>query len=172
MKTAEINKFRKTYTPYTKPCVYDGLKLAVLFDEKDWAKNFGARWDANEGCWWMPKDKLTNHPAGDEDVVYGVLNQQKMIVGPYGNVDEDVAKSWMITATSNREGATDVYRLRNDNNNKSVTFQQWSQIDVLRVEDHSPNGDDIQLLKPHEGRGLWNVLVSSGYNRVNTEQSA
>ena len=169
MKTAEINKFRKTYKPYTKPCVYDGLKLAVLFDEKDWAKNFGARWDAIEECWWMPKDKLSNHPAGDEDVVYGELNNRKMIMGTYGNLDKDVAKSWIITSTN--ENATDVYHLRNSNGNP-VTFQHWSQIDVLRVEDHSPNGDDIQILTPHEGRGLWNVFVSNGYNRVNTEQTA
>jgi hypothetical protein len=171
MKTKEIHKFRENYTPYTKPCVYDGLKLAVLFDEKDWAKNFSARWDANEGCWWMPKDKLTNHPAGDEDVVYGVLNQHKMIVGPYGDVDEDVAKSWMITATSNREGATDVYHLRK-NNNKSVTFQHWSQIDVLRVEDHSPNGDDIKFFSPEYGRMYWDALILEGYNRMTLEQTA
>jgi hypothetical protein len=171
MKTAEINKFRKTYTPYSKPCVYDGLKLAVLFDEKDWAKNFGARWDANEKCWWMPYDKLSNHPAGDEDVVYGELNKREMIMGTYGEIKKSITKEWMIDATSRGEGATDVYLLRNGNGNP-VTFQHWSQIDVVRVEDHSPNGDDIQLLNPHEGRGLWNFFVSNGYNRVNTEQTA
>ena len=169
MKTAEINKFRKTYTPYTKPCVYDGLKLAVLFDEKDWAKDFGARWDANEKCWWMPYDMLASHPSGDEDVVYGELNKREMIMGTCGNIKKSIAKEWMINSISS--GPTGVYLLRNDNN-KSMTFQNWSQIDVIRVEDHSPNGDDIQILTPHEGRGLWNVFVSNGYNRINTEINA
>ena len=171
MKTAEINKFRKTYTPYTKPCVYDGLKLAVLFDEKDWAKDFGARWDANESCWWLPGHTLRTHPSGDEDVVYGELNKREMIMGGYGNIDEDFAKSWMCGATSNGEGATDVYRLQNGNN-KSMTFQHWSQIDVLRVEDHSPNGDDIRLFSPENGRMYWDALILEGYNRVNAEINA
>ena len=171
MKTAEINKFRKTYTPYTKPCVYDGLKLAVLFDEKDWAKKFGARWDANEKCWWMPYDMLVTHPDGDEDVIYGELNKREMIMGTYGDIKKSIAKEWMLNATSNREGATDVYRLRNGNN-KSMTFQHWSQIDVLRVEDHAPNGDDIRFFSPENGRMLWDALILEGYNRINMEQTA
>tara|TARA_Y100000310_G_scaffold325100_1_gene388069 strand:+ start:390 stop:908 length:519 start_codon:yes stop_codon:yes gene_type:complete len=172
MKTAEINKFRKTYTPYTKPCVYDGLKLAVLYDEKEWAKNFGARWDAKGHCWWLPYDILVTHPSGDEDVVYGELNKRKMIVGTYGEIKKSIAKESMIDATSRGEGATDVYHLRNVNNNKSVTIQHWSQIDVVRVEDHAPNGDDIRIYSPEEGRTKWDELIKEGYNRVNAEINA
>ena len=168
MKTAEINKFRKTYTPYSKPCVYDGLKLAVLFDEKDWAKDFGARWDANEGCWWLPGHTLRTHPSGDEDVVYGELNKREMIMGTYGDIKESIAKEWMINS---EHGVESVYRLQNGNN-KSVTFQHWSQIDVLRVEDHSPNGDDIRLFSPENGRMYWDALILEGYNRINMEQTA
>jgi hypothetical protein len=94
-----------------------------------------------------------------------------MIMGPYGDVKESIAKSWMITATSNGEGATDVYRLQNGNN-KSITFQHWSQIDVLRVEDHSPNGDDIKFYSPEKGRMVWDSLITAGYNRMNLEQTA
>ena len=147
------------------------MKLAVLFDEKDWVKNFGARWDANESCWWMPYDMLINHPAGGEDVVYGELNRRQMIVGNYGNVDENVAKDWMHDATLNRKSAIDGYHLRNEKAG-SVTFQHWTEIDVLRVEDHTPNGDDLKFLSPDQGRELWCNLVSCGYNRVNNTEQA
>jgi hypothetical protein len=170
MKTAEINKFRKTYTPYSKPCVYDGLKLAVLFDEKDWAKDFGARWDANEKCWWLPYDMLVTHPSGDEDVVYGELNNRKMIMGTYGGVKESIAKEWIINSTL--PGPTGVYRLLSEAYNKSMTFQHWSQIDVVRIEDHAPNGDDIKFYSPEKGRMVWDSLILLGYNRINMEQTA
>ena len=35
MKTKEIATFRKTYKDYDKQCYFEGLKLAVHFDEKD-----------------------------------------------------------------------------------------------------------------------------------------
>jgi hypothetical protein len=163
MKTAEINKFRKNYTPYTKPCVYDGLKLAVLFDEKDWAKKFGARWDANEGCWWLPGHTLRTHPSGDEDVVYGELNKRKMIVGGYGNLDEESAKMWMLDATSKGEGATEVYRLQKGVN--WALIQYWSQIEALRIEEHKhPHGTD-KIYSLDDGRAKWDEFISKGYNR-------
>jgi hypothetical protein len=76
----------------------------------------------------------------------------------------------MINATSRGEGATDVYLLRNGNGNP-VTFRHWSQIDVLRVEDHSPNGDDIKFYSPEKGRMVWYALITAGYNRVDINQA-
>jgi hypothetical protein len=158
MKTAEINKFRKTYTPYTKPCVYDGLKLAVLYDEKEWAKNFGARWDAKGHCWWLPYDILVTHPSGDEDVVYGELNKRKMIVGTYGEIKKSIAKEWIF---SNGEQPTDIYHLKNGN--MVITVQNWSQIDVLRFEHSSGK---VEFCSPDDGRIFWNAYVQNGFNKL------
>ncbi len=51
MKTKEIYDFRKNYTDYKKPCVFEGYKLAVLFDEKDEIKKLGGKWNQDLKSW-------------------------------------------------------------------------------------------------------------------------
>ena len=48
MKSKEIHTFRKTYKDYDKQCYFEGLKLAVHFDEKDDVKRYGAKWNQEE----------------------------------------------------------------------------------------------------------------------------
>ena len=80
MKTKEIKKFRESYKDYDKQCHFEGYKLAVLFDEKDEVKKWGARWDADAGVWWMPKGKSQVDVHAGIGTVKDWLNDQKMIM--------------------------------------------------------------------------------------------
>ena len=84
MKTKEIKKFRDTYKDYDKQCYFEGLKLAVLFDEKDGVKKWGGRWDADAEHWWMPEKHLTTDVHEGIGTVKDWLNDHKMIMGQYG----------------------------------------------------------------------------------------
>ena len=90
MKSKEIRKFRKTYTKYDKDCVFEGYKLAVLFDEKDEVKQYGGRWhpypNDDGGYWWMPANKLLNEVHDNGTLVRDWLNDNEMIMGQYGEI--------------------------------------------------------------------------------------
>ena len=99
MKKTELNKFRDNYTTFTGQCHCEGLELAVHFDEKDEVKQYGARWAPDSsgrgGVWWMPANKVEQDvkktdygTGGGIETVRDLLNDKKMIVGHYGNVDE------------------------------------------------------------------------------------
>ena len=97
MKTKEILTFRKTYKDYDKQCYFEGLKLAVMFDEKDSVKRYGGNWDADGKFWWMPANHLTMEVQGGNSLsatVQDWLNDGKMIVGQYGkfNLNEYIEK--------------------------------------------------------------------------------
>ena len=157
MKTKEIHDFRKTYTAYTKPCVCEGLQLAVLFDEKDEVKQYGGRWDAGNNTWWMPAKALNSTKLN-------WMNDNKMIMGQYGKVDIDKCGDYACAATSKGEFAT-VYRLVNDNQSdgpEEITVQQWSGMDAVNFI-----GDGNKWLSLEDGRNVWDELVKQGYNNAN-----
>ena len=97
MKSKEIKKFREDYTDYKKKCVFEGYKLAVLFDEKDDVKRMGGRWDANEQTWCMPRENLKKDaeqyggpPNGS--LVEDYLNDLQMVMGQYGEFQKKDAQ--------------------------------------------------------------------------------
>ena len=158
MTKKELATFRASYTPYTKPCVSAGLLLAVHYDEKDEVKQYGGRWDAGNNTWWMPAKALNSTKMN-------WLNDNKMIVGPWGNIIADLCNDYACDATSKGESAT-VYTLVNDNhpdrNPEIITVQQWTEMDAVNFI-----GDGNRWLSLEDGRNVWDELVKQGYNAVN-----
>jgi hypothetical protein len=158
MKSREIRKFRKTYTDYKKKCVFEGYKLAVLFDEKDIVKRMGGRWDPEEMTWWMPAKNLKNDaeqyggpPNGS--LVEDYLNDMQMVMGQYGDIQK---------VDANRMGRYEQYTLRNGNKD-SLTVNWFEDVDAVEFVSTSTIGKWFTV---ENARTHWDELVNGGYNRV------
>jgi len=169
MKSREIRKFRKTYTKYTHDCISEGYKLAVLFDEKDGVKKYGGRWHPypNEegGYWYMPAKHLTNEALPDQTTVCEWLNDNQMIVGQYGDLDENRLKDAILGG--NLEPIS--YRLVNpqDDSKPLGTFYVYKDLQVakwvtVRME---------KWVHLEEARTTWNELMEAGFRQVLQETS-
>ena len=155
MKTHEIKTFRKTYKQYIKPCVFEGYKLAVLFDEKDKVKELGGRWDKEEQIWWIPKDKLNNNDGRGHLTVYEWLNNNKMIVGQYGaNADAGYIEL---------SGTPKMYSLMHNGN--TVTVAWYEEYDAVRFN-RAFAGIADEWMTIEEGRKYWDSLIQGGYSRM------
>ena len=44
MRKNELRVWRENYTPWTKTCFSEGLRLEVHYEEKDFVKDIGGRW--------------------------------------------------------------------------------------------------------------------------------
>ena len=153
MKTHEIKTFRKTYKQYIKPCVFEGYKLAVLFDEKDTVKNHGARWDKEEQTWWIPKDKLNNNDGRGPGNVHEYLNANSMIVGQYGaNADAGYIE---------QNGTPKMYSLMHNGNTVSVAW--YEEYDAVRFN-RAGTGSEWRTIE--EGRDFWDSLIQGGHSRM------
>lgn len=158
MKSREIRKFRKTYTDYKKKCVFEGYKLAVLFDEKDIVKRMGGRWDPEEMTWWMPAKNLKKDaeqyggpPNGS--LVEDYLNDMQMVMGQYGDIQK---------VDANRMGRYEQYTLRNGNKD-SFTVNWFEDVDAVEFVSSSLIGKWFTV---ENARTHWDELVNGGYNRV------
>ena len=161
MKTKEIKKFRDSYSKYEKDCVFEGYRLAVLFDEKDDVKKHGGRWDAGEQTWWMPEKKLLNEVYPDGTLVRDWLNDGKMIMGQYGKfADTSNNRNLFIgdTAIEHTE-----YLLRSPINSKpDVKVRFFSKNDVASFGGYTAT----EFYTIADGRTRWDGLIKEGYNRV------
>ena len=159
MKTREINKFRKTYTKYEKKCVFEGYKLAVLFDEKDDVKRYGGRWNADEQTWWMPEGKLLNQIHDNGTLVRDWLNDNEMIIGQYGEFNGSVC---------NPNNATE-YSLQNASGIR-YTVQWWDAEDAVSFTQSLPDGkfETGCTITVENARTRWNLLISEGFIRAKT----
>ncbi len=156
MTKKELATFRASYTAYTKPCVCEGLQLAVHYDEKDEVKQYGGRWDAGKNTWWMPVEALNTTKLN-------WLNDNKMIVGQYGDIDADLCNDYACTVTSKGIFAM-VYTLVNDkqsNGPQEITVQKWTEMDAVNFI-----GDGNKWLSLEDGRNVWDELVKQGYNNA------
>ena len=176
MKSREIYKFRESYTPYEKPCVSVGLQLAVLFDEKDKVKYLGGRWDADAKTWYMPADRLNKqHPSATMNggmTIHEYLNSEKMIMGQYGVMNDEVCSLYATEETSHGRWADGVYELmkmESAGHPIVCAFQHWTGIDAVRCIGR--DGKE-QWLSPDDAREVWNALVETGYNAIKNEQNA
>ena len=168
MKPREIKKFRESYNEYDKPCMFEGYKLAVLFDEKDEVKSKGARWDKEESTWWIPSNKLqdeseTFSTVGTE-TVHEWLNNRKMIMGQYGTFD---TKNDMDAIPNSVAGKV-IYRLAKVVN--GIDPYVWCFIDHYTTNDvvkitHMPTlpAETVQWTTLHDARKKWGELVEEGY---------
>ena len=161
MKSKEINKFRKTYTDYKKKCVFEGYRLAVLFDEKDLVKRMGGRWDADEQTWWMPVGKLKNDaeqyggpPNGS--LVEDYQNDLQMVMGQYGD----------LSTSRDALGRYEQYTLHNVNiqsPNNILLVNWYEDVDAVKFVNSSTIGTWFTVAT---ARTYWDELVNGGYNRV------
>ena len=156
MKPKEIKKFRDSYTKYDKPCVFEGYKLAVLFDEKDDVKKYGGRWNAEGSHWWMPANKLLEECSPDQSLVRDWLNDNKMTMGPYGKFDENL----------NMGASTNIFRLVKHNgasHEEKINVHFYDKNDAVLFEPHK--GDKSRWFTLEEARVAWDEFISSGYVR-------
>jgi hypothetical protein len=158
MKSKEIHAFRKTYVKYEKECVFDGYKLAVLFDEKDDVKRYGGRWNQEEQTWWMPASRLLDEVHDNGTLVRDWLNDNQMIMGQYGKIN-------------NRERFNDddrytEYGLHKSNNEPQFKIQFFYTHDVAKFIPTGMGELATEYLTLEDGRKRWDEAIANGYNRV------
>ena len=169
MKSREIKKFREDYTDYTKKCVFEGYKLAVLFDEKDDVKRMGGRWDANEQTWWMPRENLKKDaeqyggpPNGS--LVEDYLNDLQMVMGQYGEFQKKDAQL-------NSNHASE-YKLKHTHSENRVTVLWWDAEDAVCFHQSQQDGTfgndcpDAVWYTVENARIRWGHLIDDAYIRV------
>jgi hypothetical protein len=161
MKSKEIHDFRKTYTKYEKECVFDGYKLAVLFDEKNDVKRYGGRWDAEAEHWWMPASKLLDEVHDNGTLVRDWLNDGKMIMGQYGDFHKSLNNSNLLDNDHFTE-----YGLHKSNNDPQYKVQFFYNHDVAKFIPTGMGDLDTEFLTREEGQKRWDECIANGYNRV------
>jgi len=159
MKSKEIHDFRKTYVKYEKECVFEGYKLAVLFDEKDSVKEMGGRWDADKQTWWMPENKLLHQLHDNGTLVRDELNDKNMIMGPYGEFNRILIKGkdgqW-----SGEEFMLQFGML------KFVVTWYTNQDAVEFVGPYNSNNVEEKWFTVEDAKTRWDELIKEGFNRV------
>ena len=161
MKSREIRKFRKTYTKYEKNCVFEGYKLAVLFDEKEDVKKFGGRWNADEEHWWMPESKLLDQVHDNGTLVRDWLNDNEMIIGQYGEFNETEHTKLFLDNDHYTE-----YGLHKSNNEPQFKVQFFYDQDVAKFIPTGMGDLPTMYLTIEDGRKRWDEFINTGYNRV------
>jgi hypothetical protein len=159
MKPKEIREFRKTYTKYEKECVFDGYKLAVLFDEKDDVKRYGGRWNQEEQIWWMPASRLLDEVHNNGTLVRDWLNDNQMIMGQYGQINN------RERFTSDNDHYTE-YGLIKSANETTFKVQFFYEHDVAKFIPTGMGDLPIEYMTLEDGRKRWDECISKGYNRV------
>ena len=164
MKTKEIREFRKSYKDYNKQCHFEGYKLAVLFDEKDEVKKWGARWDADGKFWWMPKGKSQVDVHAGIGTVKDWLNDHKMIMGQYGKFTLNDYTSNLFTTNENTHYTE--YGLHKSNSEPQYKVQFFYDDDVAKFIPTGKGELACEYLTMEDGRKRWDELIEDGYNRV------
>ena len=156
MKPSAIKKFRETYTDHTGAPLTEYLTLAVLFDEKDIAKNHGCKWNPDARNWEFPSRKLDSQ-------MLRILNERKWIVEEKGDL-VDVTR-WTIAP----EGCGEDHLLYEKNGSSwkftvcTVTTEAhstapWPDREAVAVE---VNGVSNLYTKEY-AKALWESLVDIG----------
>jgi len=163
MKTKEITTFRKSYKDYDKQCYFEGLKLAVHFDEKDDVKRYGAKWNQDGKFWWMPVDQLTVDVHAGIGTVRDWLNDNKMIVGQFGKFKENEYTRNLFTDENNHYTE---YGLHKSNNDPQYKVSFFYDQDVAKFIPTGMGDLAYAYFTLEDGRERWNELIACGYNRV------
>jgi len=162
MKSKEIRKFRDSYSKYEKDCVFEGYRLAVLFDEKDSVKQYGGRWDADEQTWWMPEKKLLDEVHDNGTLVRDWLNDEKMIMGQYGKFADTSNNRNLFIGDTAIEHTEYVLRKSTPNSKPDVTVRFFAKNDVATFSGKTAT----EFYTIEDGRNRWNALIDEGYNRI------
>ena len=161
MKTKEIATFRKSYKDYDKQCYFEGFKLAVMFDEKDAVKKWGARWNQDGKFWWMPADCLTTDVHDGIGTVRDWLNDHKMIVGQYGKFNENEHTLNLFHSENGSNEYTEYNLIRSAYEQFKVQF--YFKEDVAKFI-HGEMATEYYTIE--DGRERWDEFIANGYNRV------
>tara|TARA_R110000765_G_scaffold265801_1_gene365262 strand:- start:1014 stop:1550 length:537 start_codon:yes stop_codon:yes gene_type:complete len=167
MKSKEITTFRKTYKDYDKQCYFEGLKLAVMFDEKDEVKRYGAQWDNHAKIWWMPVEKLTVDVHVGIGTVRDWLNDNKMIVGQYGRFNENAHTRTLFNTDESSSGNWTEYELVKDDIRVKVQFFYDQDVATFQVYLHESTipAYETEFLNVDAGRERWDGYINAGHNR-------
>ncbi len=168
MKSKEIKTFRKTYKDYDKQCHFEGLKLAVTFDEKDAVKKYGAKWDNDAKIWWMPVDQLSVDVHAGIGTVRDWLNDHKMIVGQYGAFNENAHTRNLFNTDESPTCDWTEYTLRSATPTDAPKYkiQFFYDQDVAKFIPTGMGDLAYAYFTIEDGRERWDELISCGYNRV------
>ena len=175
MKKNELQKWRENYTPFTGVCLGEGLRLNIHFDEKEYVKDLGARWNPDPsgkgGYWWMPIEKLSRRldshtpsivnifeagesVTGDCSSGYAVfqwLNNNKMISGENHGL---LNATNCDTATLNL--TPDIYALRTLRSSVLVQFAFFAELGIVKVSGNGPTA----WYYVEDARKLWNGMAA------------
>jgi len=139
--------------------MFEGYKLAVLFDEKDDVKSKGARWDPDDQIWWIPVHKAT-------PITMEYFNDNKMVMGQYGKFDQNY-----LDEDGKLQG--NMHRIVKHPLAKKITgidpwtwvwVEQYENVDVVKIT-HQPTlpQETIQWATMDDARKIWGELVEEGY---------
>ena len=182
MNKRELRKFRDQYTNWELGCPSEGLKLAVHFDEKDFVKRMGARWQPDPsgkgGYWWMSYHKLNdvmhdNMPAyinifdadnGDgvaSGTVLEYLNTNKMVEGLHGTISPTAAEE----LTANIPTVNQHHYILSDGASEFAVMR-FADIGLVRFKEG--NGGAIWYTEA-EGKAAWENLGGAGFYLLSSE---
>jgi len=162
LKKNELKKWRESYTPWGKHrVVTEGLELNIHFDEKNWVKNIGGKWDDSNETWWIPSGELTKpvdssfphtlmSSVSNVDQVLAPaanvlewLNNNKMINRTYGDVDIEMVEEECKNLTSYGNDVVSEYTMANDTKSHqsrpiTVKIEWWHDLGCVRFTSDIP----------------------------------
>jgi len=200
MKKNELRKWRENYTDYDGVTVTEGLRLEVHFEEKDYVKRIGARWNPDisgkGGHWYMPTKDVGGPMPSDMDTIVNIfeaptdstagtggadgltrlgwLNKNKMINGAYGNIDMDAVVGAIedIEPTEHKIRMTIAGSVGTDS-----IHGHFYVYEAVGVVSYTPNGDNPNIdynrnyMTTDQAREMWNDFMEQGYRPVSQESS-
>jgi len=146
--------------------MFEGYRLAVLFDEKDEVKSKGARWDQEESTWWIPKTKLQNHATvGDMDQdVLQWFNDRKMVMGQYGKFDKNLIMDAIPDSVAGIVKYILAKQIPGINPWTFVWIEQYTNNDVVKITScPTLPSEKVDMWTLHDARKIWGELVDEGY---------
>jgi len=201
LKKNELKKWRENYTPWGEHrVVTEGLELNVHFDEKNWVKDIGGKWNTVNETWWIPSVELTKpvdsslphiimSSVSDVDQTLAPaanilewLNNNKMINRTYGDVNIEMAEEDSENLASDGNDIVSEYTMINGIN--TIKIEWWHSLDCVRfigdtsLSDIVPSVDTNQCWDNRimwknslKAKDIWEELINVGFN-VTTHYSA
>ena len=195
MNKRELKTFRETYQPWKiGEFITESVRLAVHFDEKEWVKGHGAKWNPDPsgkgGFWTISLHKigglclpgtysvvdvfqdLDDDSAGDQTIM-DWLNANRMIEGLHGDFIPEMA-----TAYAENHGVPEERHTLEGDANDEVTFDVYDIHGSSIVRQWHPmlsasagNGFEVWHFA-ERARENWDTLIASGYLPKKEEMAA
>ena len=171
MKKNELKKFRENYTIWDddRTVLSQGLKLACHYDERENVKRLGGMWNPDAKHWWMPAKCLNRDCTIECDLmgegwggtVLHWLNNHKMVVGEYGTIDPQGAKSAVENVEPDITAKLTNYT--GDVHDIGVNFYKDLELAEFVTAD---SFGTTNFMSAAEGRIYWDEKIAEGYVNV------